>query len=199
LSQLTGGGAIETFCPKCGFAYRQTTARPVPRQEHLWFRIARSLPNPAQDWSERPGFRLTWGKALAIIPIGLFGIALRALYVGYPSYEPVMIARWYVLLFSAVVWGIPTFVWTARRIEAWQVTVAFFVGYACALLFTFLAPRIGEMNYCGDSVFGWDLLHSGRVPPRIFRCTSEPFFIAGGFAGWWLAARLFNWWNSRER
>lgn len=59
LAQLLGGGAIETFCPKCGFACRQTQMRATRPAERFWFRIVRALPDSAPDWKHRPGLQLT--------------------------------------------------------------------------------------------------------------------------------------------
>jgi hypothetical protein len=200
LAQLLGGGAIETFCPKCGFAYRQTTARPIPRQEHFWFRIARSLPNPAQDWSQRPGFQPTPGKVVALVMVAFFFVALRALFVGYPSYEPVLFAQLYVFLVSAVVLGVPSFVYSARRIKAWQVAALWFLGIIGMAWLSGFAPVIGEPNYCNSWDIDWRSAFSHKrptLPPKIFRCTEIPFDIAGFFAAWWIGTWLFNWWNSR--
>lgn len=139
-------------------------------------------------------FRLAiLGGSILLVP------AIRALYVGYPSFEPVLFARLYVYGFSIVVLGIPTFIATFRRAEAKYAPLLLGAAIVGGVLLAQAAPTIGEPNHCGYENewrrFDW-------IPPKTFRCTSTPFEIVGGFAGWWLAFWLIhNWeaWRSRAR
>lgn len=125
--------------------------------------------------------------------------ATRALYVGYPSFGPVLFARIYVYAFSGLVLGVPTFVTTFRRLEAKYAPLLLAAAIFGGALLAQAAPTIGEPNYCGYENqwrrFDW-------IPPKTFRCTSTPFEIVGGLAGWWLAFWLADkWqaWRSRTR
>ena len=132
----------------------------------------------------------------------LFFVALRALYVGYGSFEPVLAAELYVDAFCFVVFGIPTFMRTIRYVEPWQSGVLLLLCVAGAVLFGRFAPRIGERNYCGAGDIDWRdsgmWPHRPSVPPHVYRCTRLPFEIVGFFAVWWLGAWAFKWWNERS-
>lgn len=121
--------------------------------------------------------------------------AVRALFVGYDSFEPVLFGELYLWLFAGVWLLLPTFLRTAVRVDGWRFAVIVVAGIAGAMLLGALAPRIGERNYCGyhqHFSFGRD-----GMPPRVYRCTSLPFEIAGGLLAWWAAYAVVRWWDSR--
>lgn len=130
---------------------------------------------------------LTLAASVLLVP------AIGALYVGYPSFAPVLFARLYVYGFSLVVFGVPAFVRTFRRLDAKYAPVLLAAAILGGVLLAQAAPTIGEPNYCGYENewrrFDW-------IPPKTFRCTSTPFEIAGGLAGWWLAFWLVEKWEA---
>ena len=126
----------------------------------------------------------------------LLVVAVRALFVGYPSFEPVLFAELYIWLFSVVAFGV-MLQRTVRRTRGEHIFVLFLAALAGAVLVAQAAPTIGEPNYCGyfrDYPSGIDL----RLPPKSFRCTSLPFEIAGWFGGWWLTLWLIMRWEERR-
>ena len=203
LTRLLGGGYVETFCPACGFAVRQSPMR-------------RAQPNPLRlrgivnSWSTAtPKAAAGPGRSLAsriTSPLGIITLmamvplvfALRALFTGYDSLEPVLFAELYVMFFSALWLIAPTLFVTIRRLEleTWQV----FVLVAATLVITFLvgrlAPQIGEPNYCGE-MDGYYSSALNIKPPLVYRCTSLPFEIAGGLLGWWTGYWIIKWWEAR--
>jgi hypothetical protein len=149
--------------------------------------------------SEPHPLRLSTFRLAILAGSVLVVVAIRAQYVGYPSFEPVLFARLYVYAFSLVVLGVPTFVTTARRVEAKYAPLMLAAALLGGVLLAQAAPTIGEPNYCGYENewrrFDW-------IPPKTFRCTSTPFEIVGGLAGWWLAFWLVErseTWRSRAR
>ncbi len=129
-------------------------------------------------------------------------VAVRALYVGYPSFEPILFAELYLWLFGGIVFGIPLMLATARLTDGTLSLLALVLA-ACLAGATlgWAAPTIGEPNYCGGVFWGagegMPYYVDFRLPPKTFRCTSAPFAIAGLFGGWWLAVTLIGWWRSR--
>ncbi len=122
-------------------------------------------------------------------------VAVRALFVGYHSFEPVLFAELYISLFSMVAFAL-TVRRTLRRIGGDHMLLLFGAALAGAVVVAQAAPTIGEPNYCGyfnDYPYYVDF----TLPPKTFRCTSLPFQIAGWFGGWWLAAWLIVRWNAR--
>jgi hypothetical protein len=127
----------------------------------------------------------------------LLVVALRALYVGYPSYAPVLLAQLYVYAFAVVVLGLPTFFATLRRVDAKFAPLLLAAAILGGALLSQAAPTIGEPNYCGYDAewrgFNW-------LPPKTFRCTSAPFEIVGALVGWWMAFYIVvAWQNWRSR
>lgn len=204
LTRLLGGGYVETFCPACGFAVRQSPMR-------------RAHPNPLRlrgivnSWATRaPKVAEASGPSLVsriTSPLGIitlialvpFVFALRALFTGYDSLEPVLFAELYVMFFCALWLIAPTLFVTIRRLrlETWH----FFLLVAATLVMTFvvgrLAPQIGEPNYCGE-MDGYYSVALNIKPPRIYRCTSLPFEIVGGLLGWWSGFWIIKWWEARR-
>ena len=132
------------------------------------------------------------GRVAAGISILLLIVAVRTVFVGYPSYTPLVFAQLYMGLF-ALAMMIPTLQRTGKS-EAGDHAILVVVA-ACmgAVLFSMAAPRIGEPNYCG----GEYLLSDVARVPSLYRCTAAPMSIAGWFAGWWLTIWMTEWWYDR--
>ena len=127
--------------------------------------------------------------------LALLILALRALFVGHTSFDPVLFAGLYVIVLALVVFAV-VLVRTVRRTGGDYLYVLFGAALVCALVLTRLAPTIGEPNYCyfvRKYYYGIT-----RTPPTVFRCTSLPFGVAGWFAGWGLALWLVSWRESRR-
>jgi hypothetical protein len=130
------------------------------------------------------------GAVASIIALVLLAVAVRALFVGYNSFDPVLFAGLYTWLFAFGAFSM-VFVRTVRRIGGDQLYVLFALAVLGAIGLAQLAPTIGEPNYCW--FFGGYLYIGGRwLPPRTFRCTSLPFEILGWFAGWGVGFWLIN-------
>jgi hypothetical protein len=156
--------------------------------------ILRHSPTPrAPCMSEPHQLRLSplrlgiLGGSILVVP------AIRAQFVGYPSFEPVLFARIYVYAFSILILGVPTFVTTFRQLEAKHAPLLLAAAILGGVLLAQAAPTIGEPNYCG---YENEWRRFDRIPPKTFRCTSTPFEIAGGLAGWWLAFWLAEKWQA---
>lgn len=133
----------------------------------------------------------TSAAVTSIVAGVLLAVAVRALFIGYKSYEPVLFASLYIWLFAFVAFAF-VFAQTVRRIGGAQVLVLFVLALLAAIGLAQLAPTIGEPNYCW--FFRENPLVGARwTPPQTFRCTSLPFAIFGWFAGWavgfWLMSR----------
>ncbi len=130
------------------------------------------------------------GAVVSVIALVLLVVAVRALFVGYNSFDPVLFAGLYVWLFAFVAFSVVV-VQTVRRIGGDQLYVLFALAFLGAIGLAQLAPTIGEPNYCW--FFGDYPNLGGRwLPPRTFRCTSLPFEIVGWFAGWGVGLWLVN-------
>lgn len=203
LTRLLGGGYVETFCPACGFAVRQSPLRraqanPLRLRGIVsgWSAAAPKVPTaPRRSLLSRITSPLGIITIIAMIPLVF---AVRALYTGYDSLEPVLFGELYVMFFSAL-WLIgPTLFVTIRRLrlETWQVVVLVAATLVITFLVGRLAPQIGEPNYCGD-MSGQYSLALNETPPRVYRCTSLPFEIVGGLLGWWTGFWVIKWWEAR--
>jgi hypothetical protein len=130
--------------------------------------------------------------ALLVIAAGAgLVVALRALFVGHPSFEPVLFAELYVQAFSLLLF-IPLLLRAARALRGWEWGAVIAVAVAGSMLLARLAPTIGELNYCGElpDFPAYDI--PSELPPKIFRCTVVPFEIAGFLLGWWAALALVS-------
>ena len=118
----------------------------------------------------------------ALAALALLALAIRAVFVGSPTFEPVLFAELYIWAF-----GICAFVWimvpTLRRTGGQYAGLMLVSALAGALIFHQLAPTIGERNYCGD-LSDYPNNIDFRTPPKTFRCTTAPFDVAGWFVGW---------------
>jgi hypothetical protein len=209
MSQLLGGGVIETFCPACGFAMRQSIARPARDARTRWharFDALRTfaLPvPPAADASAAPGFRFTGRRLVALGFLAVFVVAMRAMFVGYPSFEPVLFSELYVMLFAFVLFWL-MFARTAQDISGRQVLLLFIGAVAGAALAVKavkvwnLVPSTWEPDYCGDIGYPHTAIDF-RLPPKTFRCMSIPIAIAGWFLGWLVAYWLITRWERAGR
>lgn len=204
LTRLLGGGYVETFCPACGFAVRQSPLRPVrpapatsvqrlPEIISRWTTTAPQAPVPGRSLVSRITSPLGIVTLVAMVPLVF---ALRALYTGYDSLEPVLLAELYVWFFSALWLLAPTVFITGRRVETWQFMTMAGIALLAATLVGTLAPQIGERNYCGH-VDGLYSIGLNEMPPRVYRCTSLPFEIVGGLLGWWGGYWILKWWEAR--
>jgi hypothetical protein len=129
------------------------------------------------------------GAVAGIIAFVLLAVAVRALFVGYNSFDPVLFAGLYVWLFAFIAFSV-VLVQTVRRVGGDQLYVLFALALLGAIGLAQLAPTIGEPNYCW--FFGEYPYIGGRLPPRTFRCTSLPFEIFGWFVGWGVGFWLMN-------
>jgi hypothetical protein len=130
------------------------------------------------------------GAVASIVALVLLAVAVRALFVGYNSFDPVLVAGLYVWLFAFVAFSM-VLIYTVRRIGGDRLHVLFALALVGAIGLAQLAPTIGEPNYCwffGDYP---DIAARWR-PPQTFRCTSLPFEIFGWFAGWGVGFWLMN-------
>jgi hypothetical protein len=203
MSQLLGGGAIETFCPACGWGMRQSPTRPT--RSRRWFgRLAKStFAPPSDETPSRPGFRPTSRNLFVLAAWALLAVAIRALFVGYPSIEPLVFAQLYIWAFAAVL-GAFSVARTVRYISGRQVFLLC-VGAIAGAVIVFkvvkglqLLPATWEPEYCADLDYpsgGADF----RLPPKTFRCMSEPIALAGVFVGWWLSYWLITRWERAGR
>lgn len=137
---------------------------------------------------------------VVFLAVALLIVAFAKLYVGSERFKPLVFAEifiWLITIFLAV----PTLI----RAERTTPQPDWFVLYAAALVFAVVfwnvAPQIGEPNYCMPLPRGLRLLQDMaknisrivgvpqpvRVLPKVFRCTTIPLAVAGGFCGWWIA------------
>jgi hypothetical protein len=202
LTRLLGGGYIETFCPSCEFAVRQSPLRPV-RPTALLLRsvvagVRRAMPAtpiaPGASLLSRIVSPLGIVTLIAMVPLVF---ALRALFTGYDSLEPVLFAELYVEFFSIAWLFAPMVLKTVPRLETWQSMMLVAAAMVTAVVAGRLAPQIGEPNYCGymDHYYS---LHLREMPPSIYRCTSLPFQLGGALIAWWTGYRVFRWWEARN-
>ena len=131
-------------------------------------------------------------RVVLAIAVLLLIVSIRTLFVGYDSYTPLLFAQLYILLVGGVMM-FPTLVRTNRSAAIDHTILLIVAAASGAVLFSLAAPRIGEPNYCGQG----DLLYSVVRVPTVYRCTSEPFFVAGWFAGWWIVVWMMDWWTAR--
>jgi hypothetical protein len=139
-------------------------------------------------------------RAVMILAVTLMIVASLGLFVGARSFKPLVFAEIYIWLFT-----IFTAIGTRLRAEQIDNEPDWYVLFAAALVgavvFWNLAPQIGEPNYCMPPPRALRVLRDmsreisrsvGVTPPPIFRpqiyrCTSLPLGVVGGFAGWWIA------------
>lgn len=138
--------------------------------------------------------------AVMILAVTLMIIASLSLFVGARSFKPLVFAEMYIWLFTV-------FAAIGTRLRAEQIDnepdwyVLFAAALVGAVVLWNLAPQIGEPNYCMPLPRALRVLRDmsreisrsvGVMPPAIFhpqvyRCTSVPLGVIGGFAGWWTA------------
>lgn len=146
------------------------------------------------DEGAAAGRRQSVHPLLALLIIGasaVLVVALRALFVGHRSFEPVLFAELYVQAFALLLF-IPLLLRAARALRGWEWGAVIAVAVAGASLLARLAPTIGEPNYCGElpDFPAYDM--PSELPPKVFRCTVVPFEIAGFLLGWWGALALVS-------
>ena len=131
-------------------------------------------------------------RAVVTLAILLLILAVRTLVVGYTSYTPLVFAQLYLLLFTIVA-TIPVFVRIADSPAGDHVILLLVSGAIAIVMFAFVAPQIGEPNYCGGRYLLWQNV---RVP-TLYRCTPVPFAVFGWFAGLWTAIWSIEWWTGK--
>ena len=134
----------------------------------------------------------TLARSFTAIAILLLIVAVRTMFVGYPSYTPLVFAELYIGLF-AIAMMFPSFMRTSNSEAGDHLLLLFVAAVVGAQLFRLVAPQIGEPNYCGGSY----LLYSISRVPTLYRCTSVPFGVVGWFVGWWIAIWTVEWWRRR--
>jgi len=140
---------------------------------------------------------------VVVLAVALLIVAVAKLYLGSDKFEPLVLAEIYIWLFTLFM-AVPTLI----RAERTTPQPDWFVLYAAALVGAVVlwnvAPQIGEPNYCMPLPRGLRLLQDMakdisrmvgvpqpvRVLPKVFRCTTIPLAVAGGFSGWWIALWL---------
>jgi hypothetical protein len=135
---------------------------------------------------------VTGFRVVVAIAFLLLIVAVRAVFVGYDSYTPVLFGQLYIGLVGVLL-VFPTLLRTGRSAASDHPLLQFVAAAVGALLFSMVAPQIGEPNYCGQG----DLLYETVRVPTVYRCTSEPLLIAGWFAGWWMTIWIMDWWAAR--
>lgn len=205
MSQLRGGGTIETFCPACGFSVRQSVARPVRQQRERWLARFEAMGDfgrgPPGD-TQRPGFRFTTPNLVLLAAVALLMVAVRTMFVGYPSNEPVVFAELYVWAFCSLTFTV-VLMRTIRQISGKQVLLLVAGGVAgIILLFKIvkllkLLPTSWEPDYCAN--WNYPNIIDLSLPPKTFRCTSVPIGIAGWFLGWWVTYWFIVRWERQSR
>jgi hypothetical protein len=137
--------------------------------------------------------RRSWVGLLvvAVIPTMLLVRAIRVLYVGRASYDPVLAAQLYVMAYGVIFLVVPTLVVTWRP-GSRDLGVLSFSALAGFLLMTAVAPEVGGPNYCG---LPGDLpgISLNEPVPKVFRCTETPLQVAGLLGGWWVAFWFARW------
>ena len=148
---------------------------------------------------QKSGESLSVG-AVMVLAVTLLTIASLGLFVGARSFRPLVFAEIYIWLFTIFA-AIGTLLRTEQiddRIDWYVLSAAALFG---SVVFWNLAPQIGEPNYCMRLPRGLRILRDmsreisqsvGVTPPPIFRphvyrCTSLPLAVVGGFAGWWIS------------
>jgi hypothetical protein len=114
--------------------------------------------------------------------------------VGYTAFLPVYLARNYLIVFALALALYRTVTFSPGR----ELTFAAYVtllgtALAGAVLLGWLAPTIGERNFCST----WSARYPGSalwspLPPHTFRCTVAPFAFVGFIGGWWIAASVLT-------
>jgi hypothetical protein len=146
------------------------------------------------DFTPKRSFLPTVGFVLAV---GLLIVAIGTMFVGTSKFRPILFAEMYVLLFALFV-AVPTALRAGESDAGWF--LLFSVALFGALLAWKQAPQIEEPNFCSPLPVSWRALRDltrdiGRltgavlpplVRPHVFRCTSMPFSVIGGFTGWWI-------------
>jgi hypothetical protein len=151
--------------------------------------------NSDRDIAPQRSLLFTVGSVLAV---GLVIVAVVTMFVGTPTFTPILFAEMYVLLFALFV-AVPTVLLAEESNAGWFMlfSAAFFGG----LLAWKLAPEIDGPNFCSPLPASWRVLRDlsrdisrlagvvvpPLVRPSVFRCTPVPFTVIGGFAGWWIA------------
>lgn len=149
--------------------------------------------------------------AVMILAVTLMIVASLGLFVGARSFKPLVLAEIYIWLFT-IFMAIGTRLRTVQIDNEPDWYVLFAAALVGAVVFWNLAPQIGEPNYCMPLPRGLRVLREmsreisrsvGVTPPPIFRpqiyrCTSLPFGVLGGFAGWWTALWAVRWRGRRH-
>jgi hypothetical protein len=189
---MTGDGFVETYCSNCGFATRQWPQRNVAHESTEV--VARGPELHAEFVAVRvisaPRYRLP--RKVWIIA---WLVALYAMYttvVGQDWFLPIYFANGYLAMFAALLMVHRVLVADRFTEQMPQGVTAFMLlllgSVVCALLLGSLAPTIGgEPNYCFTRA--WRFM-GGKVPPRVFRCTSTPLEFAGFVGGIWVIGWL---------
>ena len=144
-----------------------------------------------------------WVGAVVVLAAGLLILAVAKLFVGSSSFKPIVISEMYIALIT-LFFAIPSLLRAEQSpsVDWYLLFVGALVG---AVLFWNIAPQVGEPNYCMPLPRGLrvirdlanEISRTVGVPvatpqlPKVFRCTTVPFAVVGGFAGWWLVL----WWS----
>ena len=127
---------------------------------------------------------------MTVAACALLVLAVRALFVGQASFEPVLFAELYVWLFGMAAFMV-VLLRTLRRTGGEHMFVLLLAALVGAVVLGQAAPTIGEPNYCGY-IGDYPRIIDLTTPPKVFRCTSVPFEVAGWFGGWGLALWLIT-------
>jgi hypothetical protein len=139
------------------------------------------------------------GRVLAVVAAALMIVAVRSAFIGTQSFRTLAVAEIYVLGFT-LCFSVATLLRT-EQIDEPNWYVLYSAALVGAVLLWNMAPEIGEPNQCLPMLRSQRILHDiandisrtlGIKPqviarPKMFHCTSLPFAVVGGFAGWWIA------------
>jgi hypothetical protein len=139
-------------------------------------------------------------RIFAVFAVVLLIVAVSKLFVGSDSFKPLVFAEIWIFVFTLFI-AVLTLIRTEQITEDPDWFLLMTAALVGAVVFWNVAPQFGEPNYCMPLPRGLRVLQDmaseisrsvgvtpqARVRPTLFRCTSIPFAIAGGFAGWWIA------------
>jgi hypothetical protein len=132
-------------------------------------------------------------RRLWIIGWVLAGCAIYTCVAGQSAFLPVYLAEHYLLVFALAVALYRAVTFSADTEFTFTAHVMLFgTAVLAAVLLGWIAPTIGERNFCSSF---WSWRHPGSalwspLPPKVFRCTPAPFAFVGFVGGYWLASWL---------